>query len=136
MDLELAKAAIKKCDIFRDVDEDALGVLLVEARERTFHKGEIVYRRGEMASDSFYLIVSGEMHVLHESGELIKALGPTEIIGEIGVISPKRLRTRDVIAGTATEVLEWDVHTIQARSPELLERLKDLAWQRISDWPD
>ena len=136
MDLEMAKAAIQKNDIFRSVDEDTLGVLLVEAKERSFGKGDLVYRRGEMASDSFMMIVSGEMHVLHEDGELIKALGACEILGEIGVISPKRMCTRDVVAGGPTEVLEWDIRDIDARCPQIVERLKELAWQRISDWPD
>lgn len=136
MDLEIAKAAIRKCELFKAVDEDALGVLLVEGKERAFSKGEIVFRRGELASDNFYLIVSGQMHVLHENGELIKSLGACEIIGEIGAISPKRMRTRDVIAGADSEVLEWDIFAIEARCPDLIERLKDLAWQRISDWPD
>ena len=136
MDLEIAKATIRKCDLFTGMDDDTVGIVLAHAAERQFETDEVVFRLGELAGDSFFLIVSGHMNVLHDDGSLIRTLGNGEVIGEIGAISPKRTRTRDVVAADRTEVLEWNLAEIEEKVPDLLARLKELAWQRISDWPD
>ena len=136
MDLEMARATIRKSDLFAGMDDDTVGIVLGYATERGFETDEVVFRRGELAGNSFLLVVSGHMNVLHDDGQLIRSLGSGEVIGEIGTISPKRKRTRDVVAADHTEVLEWNLLDIEEKVPDLLARLKELAWQRISDWPD
>ena len=62
------------------------------------------------------------------------AIQDHHIIGEIGATSPQQKRTITLKAGKHTEVLEWRIDEIAEQLPELSERLKDLAWRRVSDW--
>lgn len=44
------------------------------------------------------------------------------------------MSTVSVRTAEATAVLEWQIRDIEDKLPELLERLKELAWKRVSNW--
>ncbi len=90
--------------------------VLSEASQRLntfiYDAGDIIIQQGAK-SDLFYIVVSGEVSVIHrgENGveiELAK-LGPGEIFGEIGILTETR-RSADVVADTEVTVLalDWD----------------------------
>lgn len=74
--------------------------------------GDIIVRQGDRA-DRFYIIVEGEVEVVHltDRGEEVELarLGPGEMFGEMGILLEAR-RTADVRANTAVSLLalDWD----------------------------
>lgn len=75
--------------------------LLPHMSRRTFHPGEVLFRRGD-AADRIIYVASGEVR-LAEAGEPIRA---GELIGEIGLFSPERKRTQTVVCETKGELYE------------------------------
>jgi CRP/FNR family transcriptional regulator, cyclic AMP receptor protein len=65
--------------------------------KEAFRKADVLFRKGDKAA-KFYYIESGSVRL----PELGIALGPGEIIGEIGIFSPLKVRT-------ATAICETDV---------------------------
>jgi hypothetical protein len=61
-------------------------------------------------------------------------MGSGEVIGEVGATSPQSKRTVTVKTIEPTEILEWNIKTIQNRLPDLMKTLKELAWKHISNY--
>lgn len=72
---------------------------------RSVREGEVLFRRGEEA-DCLYYILSGRFR-LRESG---RAVGPHELVGEIGFLTPDRSRTQslDCLEAGAVLVMSYD----------------------------
>jgi hypothetical protein len=91
-------------NLVHEVDAAARGDLNVEwlrpyMRPQNFKAGDFLMRRGEVATEAFY-ILSGEVEVV----ETQKTLGSGTLIGEIGLFTPGNQRTMSVRCTT-------DVHT-------------------------
>jgi CRP-like cAMP-binding protein len=134
MDFNTVRSAITRSSVFRGLDQAQLGMLLMSASAREFSSGEEIYSKAEESEGSFALIVSGRVSVVAESGQILKELGAGEVIGEVGIISPQQRRTVTVRTIQPTVALEWQLRDIEERLPELVKKLKDLAWKRVSDW--
>ena len=134
MDLDVMRTALKGCELFEGLDEGQMGLLIMRANSREFSAGETVYERGEDSGGTFALISSGRINVVAKNGFVLNELGAGEIIGEVGVISQHDKRTVTITTIEPTEILEWQIKDVEERSPELLKRLKDLAWKRIKYW--
>ena len=134
MDFAAIRDAVKKCETFDGFDDTRLGFLLMTSQTRAFRAGERIYAKGEEAHKTFCLIVSGTVSVVSETGQVLESIGPGDIIGEIGTISPQSKRTVTVQARGQVEALEWDHETVDQGLPDLLPRLKDLAWKRATNW--
>ena len=50
------------------------------------------------------------------------------------VITQQDKRTVTIKTIEPTEILEWHVKDVEEGSPELLKRLKELAWKRMKYW--
>lgn len=59
--------------------------------KHTFHKGQILFRKGEPAEEMYY-IVSGRLHVK----EIDLELAPGTLVGELGYVAPERTRTQTI----------------------------------------
>ena len=134
MDLETMKTTLKACKLFKGLDESQVDLLAMRANSREFSDGETIYGRGDDSGGTFALIGSGKVSVVAQNGFVLNELGCGEIIGEVGVISQQDKRTVTIKAIEPTEILEWDVKDIEEGSPELLKRLKELAWKRMKYW--
>lgn len=134
MDVRVARKAIEECDLFGGLDQSQLGLLLMNADATRFSENELVFAKGQQADETFCLIISGSVNILSDDGDILHSLGQGEVLGEVGVVSPKHKRTVTVMAGETTDVLRWDLKDIQDKLPELTKRLKDLAWKRIARW--
>jgi CRP-like cAMP-binding protein len=132
--LEKVREAVGRCELFEDLDETQHAVLAERAELASYPEGKAIYAKGREADHTFGLIVSGEAEALSEGGIALRTLGPGQIIGEIGALSPQQKRTITLRAGKPTQVLEWRVDDVSGDVPELIKRLKDLAWRRVSDW--
>ena len=134
MDSDIMKNALKGCELFEGLDDGQMGLLIMRANSREFAAGETVYERGDDSGGTFALIGSGKISVVAKNGFVVNELGPGEIIGEVGVISQHDKRTVTIRTVEPTAILEWHVKDIEEGSPELLKRLKDLAWKRMKYW--
>lgn len=134
MDFIIVRTAIQGSKVFEGLDQAHLGLMLMIADIKDFSSGEIIYSKGEESEGVFGLIVSGRVGVVAESGQVLKELGGGEVIGEVGTISPQQRRTLTVKTTEPTTMLEWQIRDIQDKLPELVDRLKDVAWRRIASW--
>lgn len=132
MELDAAREAIRKCKLFRGLGENALGAMLMKAGAVTYDEGSTIYMSGELANDTFALVVSGLVSIMREDGDVLLSMGAGEVIGEIGIFSPQHRRTVKVVAAEKTKVLEWQYADIKAGFPEVAESLKALAWERVT----
>lgn len=130
MEADEIRKALNKCTIFDGFDEARLAFLIKNARVRHFAEDTTIYAKGEEASETFCLMVSGKAKIISEGGQILRTFGPNEIIGEIGTISPQRRRTITLSAATNVGLLEWDLKAIEKELPELFPRLRDLARKR------
>jgi len=134
MDSDVTQAALNRCELFKGLDQGQMDLLIMRANSREFSAGETIYASGEESDGTFALISSGRINVVAKSGFVLNELGACEIIGEVGVISQHDKRTVTITAMEPTEILEWHIHDIEEKFPEVLKRLKDLAWKRIKYW--
>lgn len=136
MDITQIRDVVTQCDVFKGLDDSLIGLLLMTATPVSFSEGDTVYAKGEEAGGTFALIASGKVSAVAGSGYVLNELGPGEIIGEVGTISQQGQRTITIKALGPTEVLQWDIEEIRQKSPELLGKLKELAWKRIKAWTE
>ena len=134
MDSDIMRSALKGCELFKDLDQGQMDLLIMSANSRAFSAGETIYERGEESGGTFSLIGSGRINVAAKDGFVLNELGAGEIIGEVGVISQQDKRTVTITTIEPTEILEWHIQDIEEKFPEVLERLKDLAWKRMKYW--
>ena len=134
MEANEIQKTLNKCSIFDGFDDAHFDFLIANARVRHFAEETTIYAKGEEASETFCLIVSGKVNIISETEQVLQTFGPNEIIGEIGTISPQRRRTIRVRAETTVDVLEWDLKAIEKELPELFPRLRDLARKRTLNW--
>lgn len=127
-------ASIEQCELFQDLERDDLQLLLHYGKLRMFKAGEIIYKKDEQALGRFCLVLSGRVGIIAANGQLVKEIDGREILGEIGVVRPEDKRTATVKAVQATEIFEWNVELIGVQMPELVERLKALAWKKVSSY--
>ena len=127
-------ANIEQCELFQDLERDDLQLLLHYGRLRMFKRDEMMYKKDEHAEGTFCLVLSGKVGILAANEQLIKEIEKGEILGEIGVVSPLKRRTATVKTLQPTETFEWNVELIGAQVPDLVERLKALAWKNVSSY--
>lgn len=131
MDLDAIRTVVKGNVLFNDLDPTDFEVLMDKAGARTFSPGDAVYQKGEVSGGTMALIASGKVQVVAENGYVVRELGAGEIIGEVGTVSPQGKRTVTLTVIEPTEILEWHIEDIKGTSPELIKRLKDLAWKHL-----
>ena len=131
MDVDVVRNALAGNELFNGLDTTVVNALIVSAKSRRFSHGETVYQKGDEASGSFGLILSGLLKVVTEDGYVLNELGPGEVIGEVGIISQQGRRTVTLSVSAPTEIIEWQIKDVEGNAPELVKRLKDLAWKRI-----
>ena len=91
--------------LVREVREVALGDLPVESllsfmTPRRAQAGEVLFQRGDVAGEMFYL-VRGVIRL----AEIDKTLNPGAMLGEISLFAPRRERTATAICDTDVELL-------------------------------
>ena len=134
MEFEMVRDAVKKCGLFKGFDEEKLGYLLMHLEIKEFPEGATIYKKGDEAGTDFLLLIGGEACLTADDGRMLEPLGTCQIIGELGVISPRQKRTATVISMKPVKALKWDYAQIKDRVPELESRLKDLACKHASRW--
>ena len=134
MNTIFVRDAVNDCDVFKGFDDEHLDFLVKNGRIKQYNEGQSIYNKGDVADGTFCLIVSGTVNIISEQYEILYAIGPGNIIGEIGTISPQSKRTITVRAAEKVDALEWDIDEIYKEMPGLFEKLRDLARKRTMNW--
>ena len=84
---------------------------------RRFAKGDVLFRKGDTATEVFYVV-----HGTVKTHDHNQTVGPGSLIGEIGVFSPARLRTQTVSCETDVETLvisDQKMYELYYQNPKL-----------------
>ncbi|MCI5219355.1 MAG: DUF4388 domain-containing protein [Candidatus Electrothrix sp. LOE2] len=76
---------ISKFSFFRNISPRNLAEILQSAEQKNYTKDEIVLRKGAPGKN-LYIVISGQVNVLNETGISISTLGEGEVFGEMSLI--------------------------------------------------
>jgi CRP-like cAMP-binding protein len=89
-----------------------------------FAEGQAITREGDLGH-CLYVVESGAANVVAD-GDVIGAVGPGDVVGEIAVLASGR-RTASVVATQPLRALAWfkrDVWALEQTAPEAARRLR------------
>lgn len=126
----------------------SLEPLLPFMTRRRFAQGEVLFRKGDLASEMFY-ILSGRIRLR----EINVRVGEGDVLGEISMFSPSKERTATAIAETSGELLamsddkvlqlyyqnpKFGLHLVQLITRRLIENcamIESAADRRLENLP-
>ncbi len=117
---------LARVPLFAGLDAAAVGQIITLLHSRTFDAGEVIVRRG-MPGDSMFFVVSGEVVVEADQGEVILKEG--DFFGEMAVLE-QRQRSSTVRAATRVRALvldREDLERLGRKHPAILNRIRDTA---------
>jgi CRP-like cAMP-binding protein len=118
---------LKTIPLFSSLSERALNTIAVFATESSVSAGKRLVHEGDYSYD-LIVIESGTADVIKD-GEVIGALGPGDVFGEMGMLTGGR-RTADVVASSPMRLItlsKWDLKRI---SDEVTGQLQALVEKR------
>ncbi|RMF88586.1 MAG: hypothetical protein D6736_10130, partial [Nitrospinota bacterium] len=114
---------LKSVPLFANLDVDDLFFLAQITEEKHYPSNTTIFQQGDIG-DSLFLIISGEVDVLHVMGEeahLLNTLGPKDFFGEMAILSEEprsaSVRTRSQVSALVIE--KEDFKEILNRRPEI-----------------
>lgn len=127
---------IRQIDLFADLDENSLGLLLEQSRKLKFRKNAILMSEGE-TGESLYIIKSGSIKIYisdEQGGEMTLFIeGPGSYLGEISLLDDAP-RTASAVALEDTEVLVISkslFYECIAQNPDIAFGLIRIVTQRL-----
>jgi hypothetical protein len=91
--------------------------LLPHMRLRMHKAGEVLFRKGDVADEIVY-VASGKLKLQG----IDHVIGPGELIGEIGLFSPEKVRTMTVVCDTDCELYQMtdqQIYRLYYQNPKL-----------------
>jgi CRP-like cAMP-binding protein len=134
MDVKVVKTTLKQCELFKTFDDEEIEVLMLHGQMKELPRGKIIYLKGQKSDDTFCAILSGAVNIVAKDGHVVREIGRSQVIGEVALSNPHRMRTATVITKEPVELLEWNVNQIKEKIPILWKKLLKLAWQDISNY--
>jgi CRP-like cAMP-binding protein len=123
---------LKTIPLFSSLSDKALETVSVFASETSVSTGKRLVHEGDYSYD-LIVIDTGTADVI-KGGEVIGALGPGDVFGEMGMLSGGR-RMADVIATSPMRLItlsKWDLKRISAEVGDQLRSLVE-ARQRLNE---
>jgi CRP-like cAMP-binding protein len=127
----LTKKVLRENELFQDFDDRTLETLIAQANVKLLSGGDVLYRKGEAANDTFCIIIFGSVKIVGENGQVLAILKRSQVMGEIGVMGMQHKRSADVITLEPTSILEWRFGDVKDKAPELIKRLQTLAFMHL-----
>jgi len=118
---------------FSNIERDDLEDVVKSFTLQKYRKNEIIIRRGDRG-DNFYIVLSGKVSVLNETGITIADLGPGEVFGEMSLLSDENA-SATVQAAEKSEIMyvdNRDFKKILNRYPLLQQYFTRLLAKRLS----
>lgn len=106
MTLDNEVRSLQALPMFRGVDTAKLKLLAFASERLTFETNDHFFRQGDM-SDAAYVVLSGSVHVVLESGGAclkVAELPRGSVVGEMGILTDSP-RSASIVAAEATEAL-------------------------------
>jgi voltage-gated potassium channel len=131
-DFVVSFAMVAKVPLFAKLEVPLIARLVGLLSAKKFAAGALIISRGDRA-DAMYFITRGEVEV-ELPGRAVR-LGEGDFFGEIALIHHDALRTANVYASRATDLLvlsAQDFRRLIHQSPELANAVRETAEQRMS----
>ncbi len=116
-------AALARLPIFAKLERHSLEAIATLARMVSMPAGTVLIREGE-AADSFYVIVSGTVHVTR-NGEFVRSMSDGGFLGEIALLK-ETTHTATVSCATACEFVQLgriEFGRVMVRFPDVATRV-------------
>lgn len=113
---------LKGTKLFEGIDEAEIRAMLgcLDAKIKTFRKGEYVYRQGDEITD-ITMLAAGELHILNEdywgNGNIISTVSVGEMFGESYVTPSSGTMLNSVMAVSDSVVMYFDAKRIITTCP-------------------
>ena len=134
------REAISQVKLFSGLTEDALHVLCMSVRSRTYAPFTNILVEGRAAPDrEIYFIMQGDVEVLSENSnppEIKARLGAGEYFGELAFLDPFARRTATVRSITRTTCLVLEgkaVREVAQKFPHVESEIQRVAKERIEE---
>ena len=105
-DLDGIIHTLSKFSFFRNIDSKNLNDIVKFSKLQKVEKNEIIIRKGDPGSN-FYVLISGKVDVLNETGITISTLNRGEVFGEMSLICEENVGAT-IQAAEPTKVLNID----------------------------
>ena len=108
---------LKRSQLFSGVSEDEIAAMLscLDAKVRTYQKGEYIFRQGEHVS-FITILVEGNLYIQRDdfwgSRSIIQHMGVGEMFGEAYMAPERGAILNDVVAAADSTVIFFDVKRI------------------------
>jgi len=115
--------------LFAELDDDALSRLAAFATEESYPVGATLVREGDFSTE-LYVIQEGAADVI-QGGQAIGAVGPGDVVGEIGVLE-KSKRTASLVVTApllAIKITHWEIRRLPA---DTITKLTELVNSRTN----
>jgi voltage-gated potassium channel len=129
-DFVVTWSMVARVPLFNGLDAAAIAEVMRFLRSQTAQPGQVIVRRGDEAH-SMYFIARGQVEIELPGQPVV--LGVGDFFGEIALLSNVR-RTATVRALTQSNLLvldSSDVHGLMERRPEVGERIRSVADDRL-----
>ena len=126
------RSRLEAFPILSGLGADGLDAIASVASEIEVEAGRVLTAEGDFGH-ALFAIEQGAAEVSRD-GEVLRALGPGDIFGEVAVLGSGR-RTADVVSATPMSLIaifKRDVWALERRSPEAAERLRALVAERLA----
>lgn len=126
------RSRLEAFPILSGLGADDLDAIASVASEIEVEAGRVLTAEGDFGH-ALFAIEQGAAEVSRD-GEVLRALGPGDIFGEVAVLGSGR-RTADVVSATPMSLIaifKRDVWALERRSPEAAERLRALVAERLA----
>lgn len=123
-------AILARLPIFSDLAPRSMEAVATLAQVVSVSAGTVLLREGE-AAESFYVIVTGTVHV-QRMGRFVRSMSDGGFLGEIALIE-ERERTATATCSTDCELLEFgsfEFGRVMARFPDVRARVEAAAARR------
>jgi CRP-like cAMP-binding protein len=126
------RSRLEAFPILSGLGADDLDAIASVASEIEVEAGRVLTAEGDFGH-ALFAIEQGKAEVSRD-GEVLRALGPGDVFGEVAVLASGR-RTADVVSTTPMSLIaifKRDVWALERRSPEAAERLRALVAERLA----
>jgi CRP-like cAMP-binding protein len=123
-----ARAALRSCRLFADLDEATLELVAAAMRTRRFRRSEVIFHAGD-PGDALFVVTAGRVKITLPSDEaaepaILTTIGPGAFFGELALLDgAARSATAIALEGVEAKVLRRETFQLLLDEQPLLRHL-------------